>query len=1167
MDELFGAPMGAVVGVLASIFAVISLHLIYIAVRHPILVRMALRNVLRRPARSILIVIGLMLATAIISSSFTTGDSITFSIKQSAVESLRGVDELIRVDEDSDVWEGQALPDEFSESIFEEIVHLLDADPDFDGVLPVLAEDTAVINLRTRQFEVETLYTGLDPARAAEFEPVKDLDGRLVDLSTLASNEVYIDSEGAERIGAEAGDVLGVPLGPGELAQVTVKAVVDGWYAKGTDTKLVLMAPLIRVQEQLGQEGRLTFVLLSNRGDELGGLSLTPDILERYGELPALTDAGLEVFELKQDVVDLANQVGSLFVSFFTTFGLFSIGAGLLLIFLIFSMLAAERRSEMGMARAVGMQRRHLVRQFVAEGAIYGLGSAVVGAVIGIGLGYLLILASGEIFSDDPTEDFSISAHVELRSVLASFLIGSIVTYLTVIFASRRTSRLNIVRAIRDIPEPQGAAGRKTLVWGILALLFGLLVGTLGYQSAQTTLFGLGISLVPVGIALILRWRGVAQRWVLTGTGLFLLIYWLLPPSVYNKIRDDWSQDFSIFFLSGALVVTGAVLVTVNNSVVILGLLTNTLGRIRPLTLIVKSAVAYPLRFGFRTGLSLAMFAVVIFSVVVMATLIEGFNRLFDDQERLGGGYDVIGFAQSDLNPVVDLSGTVDANPDLAFVSSEDGMRSVGTFRTFFEGEARLSVKSDRVDRETNVVVVDEDFLASYRPNLVLATAEYATDGGFDIEAVWRDFISDPGLSVISSSLVPTRDEAGRDFASDTFALDGVEDLFIDSGTMDPVLVTVEDRESGAVFDLRVIGVIDGTSSETPVGLFTSSNTLAARLPRAVDATQFAAKAQLSSGVYRDTSITGVDDDFVESNKFQIKLATAEYASGSGFDSDRVWIDLSEQPGLAVVNAFLVPTRNSFNFAIQSDSFGLDGVEELFIENDTMDPVLITVQDLKSGAVFDLKVIAVLDDFASQGPMPFGIFTSTNTLKAELPRDVGATQLFFNVEPGTVDPADKIEAAFFEHALETLDVSKTIEDLQASQRSFFNLLIGFMTLGLIVGIAALGVISARAVVERRHQIGVMRSIGFSRRMVQFSFLAESSFIAIVGIGWGVALGLGMSVNIMADIRTNEPDIQFVVPWAKLSVIVLGAYAFSLLMTYLPSRKAGRTAPAEALRYE
>ena len=53
--------------------------------------------------------------------------------------------------------------------------------------------------------------------------------------------------------------------------------------------------------------------------------------------------------------------------------------------------------------------------------------------------------------------------------------------------------------------------------------------------------------------------------------------------------------------------------------------------------------------------------------------------------------------------------------------------------------------------------------------------------------------------------------------------------------------------------------------------------------------------------------------------------------------------------------------------------------------------------------------------------------------------------------------------------------------------------------GSIVGVAALGVISARSVVERRQQIGVLRSIGFRRGMVQLSFLLESSFIALTAI--------------------------------------------------------------------
>ena len=60
-----------------------------------------------------------------------------------------------------------------------------------------------------------------------------------------------------------------------------------------------------------------------------------------------------------------------------TTGLLFSIMVGVLLIFLIFVMLAAARRSEMGMARAVGAKRSHLIQMFVFEGTAYALDALV----------------------------------------------------------------------------------------------------------------------------------------------------------------------------------------------------------------------------------------------------------------------------------------------------------------------------------------------------------------------------------------------------------------------------------------------------------------------------------------------------------------------------------------------------------------------------------------------------------------------------------------------------------------------------------------------------------------------------------------------------------------------------------------------------------------------
>jgi putative ABC transport system permease protein len=100
--------------------------------------------------------------------------------------------------------------------------------------------------------------------------------------------------------------------------------------------------------------------------------------------------------------VNIGELVGSAFVTIFLVFGLFSMAAGILLIFLIFVMLAAERRSEMGMARAIGMNRVHLTEAFIAEGMAYNVGAALVGAVLGLGVAYALIVALRSIFADVP---------------------------------------------------------------------------------------------------------------------------------------------------------------------------------------------------------------------------------------------------------------------------------------------------------------------------------------------------------------------------------------------------------------------------------------------------------------------------------------------------------------------------------------------------------------------------------------------------------------------------------------------------------------------------------------------------------------------------------------------------------------------------------------------
>ena len=125
-----------------------------------------------------------------------------------------------------------------------------------------------------------------------------------------------------------------------------------------------------------------------------------------------------------------------------------------------------------------------------------------------------------------------------------------------------------------------------------------------------------------------------------------------------------------------------------------------------------------------------------------------------------------------------------------------------------------------------------------------------------------------------------------------------------------------------------------------------------------------------------------------------------------------------------------------------------------------------------------------------------------------------------------------------------------------------------MALGLLVGIAGLGVIAFRSVVERRQQIGMLRAIGYQRATVTLTFLLESSFVAVTGILSGVVGGAVLARNLLtSDSFTEGAAIHFAMPWPEVITIVAVAFACSLLMTWWPSRGASRVPVAEALRYE
>jgi putative ABC transport system permease protein len=127
---------------------------------------------------------------------------------------------------------------------------------------------------------------------------------------------------------------------------------------------------------------------------------------------------------------------------------------------------------------------------------------------------------------------------------------------------------------------------------------------------------------------------------------------------------------------------------------------------------------------------------------------------------------------------------------------------------------------------------------------------------------------------------------------------------------------------------------------------------------------------------------------------------------------------------------------------------------------------------------------------------------------------------------------------------------------------------GFMSLGLLVGVASLGVISLRAVVERRQQIGMLRAIGFRRALVSTTFILESAFVSLAGVAAGVITSLVLAYNVLnSQYAGGAADIPYTVPVDQVILFSSLAVIASLLMTWLAAARASRVPVAEALRYE
>ncbi len=209
---------------------------------------------------------------------------------------------------------------------------------------------------------------------------------------------------------------------------------------------------------------------------------------------------------VKENKANLDEVLGFL-QTFLLVFAAVSLVVGIFIIINTFSILVAQRSRELALLRAMGASRGQVNRSVLLEATFVGL----VGATIGLGVGYLLALGLRWLFGvfglDLSRADFPMT----WSAVFWSYVIGVGVTAFAALLPARRAARIPPMAALRDdVALPESTMRRRVLIGTVLVLAGAgaMAIGLGGDGTLALIEIGGGILLVIVGVYIMSAFLG-----------------------------------------------------------------------------------------------------------------------------------------------------------------------------------------------------------------------------------------------------------------------------------------------------------------------------------------------------------------------------------------------------------------------------------------------------------------------------------------------------------------------------------------------------------------------------------------------------------------------------------------------------------------------------------
>lgn len=766
----------------------------------PIPRKIGFRNIRRRFGNTVLVVIGSLVGAALISGSLVLSDSLDKTFVDIVHRMIGEQDAEITLSEKA--YSNKPLP-YLAEEETEEIKDMLDID-EVDGVFTSLAIRTSPQKINDEgEPVINTYQIRID---GVDMESLKKFGESPVELVDIKDNEVLISKPLAKKLELSVGDTIRAPYGPLSIDFKVKKiyeenGLIDGWRIITTNKYLT---------SQLGipKDSYNTIVISAKGGIEpenYDGPEFEKTLEKALEDFDSDTYE-LSVMEWKKEALEGYGM--KTFVIMFIVLSFFGVFSGILLIVNLYSMLAEERKREMGILRAIALTRLQLTKTFIYEGFLYTLISSAIGSILGVGIGYILVHSLDQMFAKMMSltggEDlFKLSFGFKWQSLLIAFSAGFLFTIVTAILSSYKISKLSIVTAIKDIKEKADLQIgckwiAKTFVYGLglfSSLLFTLSffvirtfmdegrnqdgnplaeMTTSNYNDTvdliQAHVLYIGIQLtLALGVMFINRiakalLKKDIDRVTVTIASLSNIAI-TASMITLDSFRSAFMQDAGtalFFILSVSLVISLALAVTYNLNIIstILGYPLRRIGSLRS---VVRMAFRYPAENIKRTGITLVMFALIIFLIayvsMVKATVDQETRKMLLNTL---GGYDLIIIPGPDTT----MQQTDQIIEDLEDLKDVDRVSKMGQtvvvlpqykYKDLEEAQywgdpSQTPSHSEEDSFRSYYSSLPEDFIKKARISLSERAKGYETD-----EEVWDKVIEDSSKIVLGDAFAATQ--------------------------------------------------------------------------------------------------------------------------------------------------------------------------------------------------------------------------------------------------------------------------------------------------------------------------------------------------------------------------------------------------------------------------